>query len=197
MMSIVSKAGEPVFYTYTQCHCNMTEYILRNLDAQERAMQEFDRHLSCSKYQETIDDIKAKAEQANREREYQQKLINIFGYVPTADEIELHKRVAQAEAGGTESVDGIELVMCVGANRCRSNRFPNTLTGVYYQTNQYETVITGRIWRCTVNNKVEQAWQNMLERGYCRDANVLFFTAGGYNSYCTPAYRYGNHYFGY
>lgn len=131
-----------------------------------------------------------------KQGKYKKALYNLFGYIPTPAEIKLHKCVAQAEAGG-EIIVGIERVMEVGANRCRSADYPNTLTGVYYQRGQYETVSKGIIYNVTILENVEKAWDNMIERGYCVDSNVVFFTAGGYNSYCVPAYKLGNHYFGY
>lgn len=197
--SIVSKAGEPCFVTYEQADCNMTTYILKNAEAYNNAMDEFNRHLSCSKYQETIDDIEAKAKQQEEERakkSMKEKLKKIFGYVPTWNEIMFQLRHVQAECGNTEPIEGIERVIEVGANRCRSSKFPNTLYEVYSQPGQYETHSNGR-WQGNVNERVMQAWNNVLERGYCRDTNVLFFTAGGYNGYCRPGYVIHNHYFGY
>ena len=127
---------------------------------------------------------------------YKKALYNLFGYIPTPAEIELHKRLTQAEAGG-EIIAGIERVMEVGANRCRSAYYPNTLTGVYYQRGQYETVSKGIIYGVTVSENVEKAWDRIIRRGGCVDPYVINFTAGGYNKYFRPAYKLGNHYFGY
>lgn len=128
---------------------------------------------------------------------YEQRLIQVFGYCPTTGAIERAKRVCMAEGGNTESVEGSERIFEVIANRVRSDRFPNTIDGVIFQRYQFETVTTGRIWQYEINDKVEQAWDNLIDRGYCNDNKVLFFTAGGYNPYCIPAYKLGNHYFGY
>lgn len=136
------------------------------------------------------------AQEAQVEKEAEQKLIQIFGYMPTSDAIDNAKRVAMAESGNTESIEGIERVLEVIANRCRSGRFPNTIDEVITQKYQFQTVTEGTIWKYEVNDKVEQAWQNILDRGYCVDEQVLFFTAGGYNPYCVPMYKLGNHYFG-
>ena len=136
------------------------------------------------------------AKKAQDEKEAEQKFIQIFGYVPTSDAIDNAKRVAMAEAGNTESIEGIERVLEVIANRCRSGRFPNTIDEVITQKYQFQTVTEGTIWKYEINDKVEQAWQNILDRGYCVDEQVLFFTAGGYNPYCVPMYKLGNHYFG-
>ena len=127
----------------------------------------------------------------------EEKYKAIFGYVPSEDEIQLLLAVTMAECGNTEPGTGIERVIEVIANRCRDGRFPSTITEVCYQRNQFETVSTGAIWRYEVNERVRQAWNNILSRGKCMDESVAFFTAGGYNRYCRPAYKIGNHYFGY
>lgn len=152
------------------------------------------------------DKITAKRHKRERERqaklkakakEHDNKLKAIFGYAPSDDEITLMLRVAMAECGNTEPMDGIERVIEVIANRVKSGRFPDTITEVAYQRYQFETVTTGAIWRYEINDKVKQAWENILNHGYCNDTQVLFFTAGGYNPYCEPAYKIGHHYFGY
>lgn len=128
---------------------------------------------------------------------YEQRLMQVFAYCPTRGAIERAKRVCMAEGGNTESVEGLERIFEVIVNRVRSDRFPNTIDGVIFQRYQFETVTTGRIWQYEINDKVEQAWDNLIDRGYCNDNKVLFFTAGGYNPYCAPAYKLENHYFGY
>ena len=201
--SIVSKAGEPCFVTYEQADCNMTTYILKNIEAYDNCIAEFDRHLSCSKYQETIDEIEARAKRLEekkakekRVRETNNKLRAIFGYVPLSWEIDLLKQFVQAECGNTEPPLGIERVIEVIANRVRSSRFPNTISGVLFQRGQFETYSNGS-YRCVPNERVKAAWDRILARGYCSDKNVLFFTAGNYNRYCRPGYVIHNHYFGY
>lgn len=122
---------------------------------------------------------------------------DLLRYTPSENEISLMKRIAMAESGNTESIIGIERVMEVIINRVNSPKFPNTITGVAYQKNQFQTVTEGTIWKHNVNSKVKKAYNNIIKRGDCVDNRVLFFTAGGYNPYCVPAYKLGNHYFGY
>ena len=106
------------------------------------------------------------------------------------------KRVCMAEGGNTEPVEGLVRIFEVIANRCRSDRFPDTVCEVLQQKNQFETVMTGRIWEQDANERVEKAWRKFTGRGYCVDPEALFFTAGTYNKYCVPRYKLGNHYFG-
>lgn len=142
-------------------------------------------------------EMQKEQQRLEEEQKVQDNLIQLFGYVPSDDEIMLTKRVAMAEAGNTEPIEGIERVIEVIANRVRSNKFPNTITEVCYQKHQFQTVIEGTIWKYEINDNVEEAWNNLVERGYCVDEYVLFFTAGYYNPYCIPGYKLGHHYFGY
>ena len=163
-----------------RCIENSDAYLERRtrLDAIEKRRQELAQQETAQKHMEEV-------------------YISLFGYIPSDAEIEILLRVTMAECGNTEPLDGVERVIEVIANRCRDKRFPSTITEVAYQRNQFETVSTGRIWRYEVNDRVKQAWNNILSRGYCVDQAVIYFTAGGYNAYCRPAYKIGNHYFGY
>ena len=140
---------------------------------------------------------KRKQKLEEEQKALEEKYKAIFGYVPSENETQLLLAVTMAECGNTEPDVGIERVIEVIANRCRDGRFPSTITEVCYQRNQFETVSTGAIYRYKVNERVERAYQAVLERGYCSDKQVCFFTAGTYNAYCRPAYVIGNHYFGY
>lgn len=140
---------------------------------------------------------KRKQKLEEEQKALEEKYKAIFGYVPSENETQLLLAVTMAECGNTEPDVGIERVIEVIANRCRDGRFPSTITEVCYQRGQFETVSTGAIYRYKVNERVERAYQAVVERGYCSDKQVCFFTAGGYNSYCRPAYVIGNHYFGY
>lgn len=123
------------------------------------------------------------------------KLIEYFGYVPSDDEITLWQRVVMAECGYTEPDTGIAAVADVVANRVLSGRFPNDITGVVYQRGQFQTVSNGAIWRYEVTDRVAEICSDQISEG--RTYDYLFFTAGGYNPYCTPGGVIGNHYFGY
>lgn len=135
----------------------------------------------------------------DQQQRYQQNVSHLtgyFGYEPTDAELDLFYRVVMAECGNTEPDDGVAAVADVIANRCISDRFPSTLSGVLNQQYQFETVSTGRIYNYTVTERVRSICDAQIERGRTHDG-ILFFTAGGYNPYCVPAYTIGNHYFGY
>ncbi len=67
--------------------------------------------------------------------------------IPTGSQsdLDLLARVIHAEARG-ESYQGKVAVGAVLVNRVQSSKFPNTLSGVVYQKNAFETVSNGQIW---------------------------------------------------
>ena len=132
---------------------------------------------------------------------YEDRLVELFGYVPSDDEITLLKRVAMAESGNTEPIEGIAGVMMVIANRCRLTNypgysFPNTITEVVTQRGQFQTYSNGAIWKYEINSKVEEAWDGLISGDYDYYNTAYAFTAGYYNPYFTQLYKVGNHYFG-
>lgn len=187
-------AAEGRLWTIYDAKGSVTAMILHNAEMGAiRALEQEEKERA-----DEIEKERQRLEKAQAAKKaYEQRLVQVFGYCPTGDAVERAKRVCMAEGGNTESVEGLERLFEVIANRVRSDRFPNTIDGVILQRYQFETVTTGRIWQYEINDKVEQAWDNLIDRGYCNDNKVLFFTAGGYNPYCVPAYKFGNHYFGY
>lgn len=110
-------------------------------------------------------------------------------------ELELLACLVYAEAG-IEDLHGKRLVVDVVLNRVDSDRFPNTITDVIYEKNQFSTVTDGALERAYREVTQECYDAVALELEERTDSNILFFTAGGYNSYCTPMYQYKNHFFG-
>lgn len=122
-------------------------------------------------------------------------LIAYFGYIPTDEEIDLFYRTVQAECGNTEPDDGIGAVADVIANRCRSDIFPDTLTEVITQENQFTTWGNGAIEAAVIQPWVYEICDDHISEGAVYD-DIYYFTAGYYNPYCEPAFVIGNHYFG-
>lgn len=187
---IVTKAEAPGIHTYGPI-AGVNRQLIRCIENSDEFLERKARLGAIEKRRQEL------AQQETAQKHMEEVYISLFGYIPSDTEIEILLRVTMAECGNTEPLDGVERVIEVIANRCRDKRFPSTITEVAYQRNQFETVSTGRIWRYTVNERVKAAWDNVLSRGYCVDQAVAFFTAGGYNAYCRPAYKIGNHYFGY
>lgn len=113
---------------------------------------------------------------------------------PTVSEkdIELLALLCMAEAEG-ECEKGKRLVIDTVLNRVDSNRFPNTISGVIYQKNQFSSMWNGRVNRCYVKEDICQLVREELKSR--TNSEVLFFTAGRYGNYGTPMFRVENHYF--
>lgn len=103
--------------------------------------------------------------------------------------------LVQAEAGN-QDLKGKRLVVDVVLNRVDSDRFPNSIHDVIYQKNQFSTITDGAydkaMWEVT--DECFEAVRLELEERL--DYEILFFTAGNYNKYCKPMYKYQDHYFG-
>jgi spore germination cell wall hydrolase CwlJ-like protein len=77
-----------------------------------------------------------------------------------------------------------------------SERFPDTIEEVITQKYHFTTYWDGTMSHIVPSEETYQAVQQELYNDRL-DANILFFTADGYNVYCIPGYIYGDHYFGY
>ncbi|MFA6664344.1 MAG: cell wall hydrolase [Lachnospiraceae bacterium] len=113
------------------------------------------------------------------------------------DDLSLLAELVQAEAGNQDE-NGKRLVADVVLNRVASDRFPNSIPEVIYQDKQFSTVLDGALmdagWHMDQSD-YDAVWTEATA-GQRLDSQVLFFTAGEYNPYCEPMYRYGDHYFG-
>lgn len=107
-------------------------------------------------------------------------------------EIELLALLTMAEAEG-ECEEGKRLVIDTVLNRVDSKHFPNTITEVIYQKNQFTSMWNGRVDRCYVREDICQLVREELVSRTNKD--VAFFTAGNYGKYGTPMFPVGNHYF--
>lgn len=111
------------------------------------------------------------------------------------DSLEILAICVEAEAGN-QDLYGKRLVVDVILNRVDSDRFPDTIEGVISQKYQFTTYWDGSMGR--VDEPSPETFEAVkMELESRTDDSILFFTAGNYNTYCVPAYRYGDHYFGY
>lgn len=111
------------------------------------------------------------------------------------DEMHLLACLVYAEAG-IEDLHGKRLVVDVVLNRVDSPRFPNTITDVIFERNQFSTTADGSLDRAYREATQECYDAVALELEGRTDSEVLFFTAGGYNPSCIPMYQHQHHYFG-
>ncbi len=112
-------------------------------------------------------------------------------------DLKLMAAIIEAEAGG-EPYEGKVAVGTVVMNRVMSSKFPNTLSGVIYQTNQFQPVRNGHlalILERGPNETCIQAARQVL--GGYRSGNWLFFMTKYWADYygITGYTMIGNHAF--
>ena len=108
------------------------------------------------------------------------------------EEIELIALVTMAEAEG-ETELGQRLVIDTILNRVDDSHFPDNITDVIFQPNQFTSMWNGRVDRCYVKEElVELVKEELLER---TNYECVFFTAGGYSDYGVPMFQECCHYF--
>ena len=107
-------------------------------------------------------------------------------------EKELLAIITMAEAEG-ECEKGQRLVIDTVLNRVDSKKFPNTITEVIYQRNQFTSTFNGRMDRCYVKKDIYKLVEEELKNRTNKE--VLYFTAGKYGEYGERLFRVGNHYF--
>lgn len=107
-------------------------------------------------------------------------------YMPvkfTYDELDLLARLVHAEAGG-ESFDTKMKVASVVMNRVASDKFPNTIKDVIYQTNQFEVCVIKINGKYMIDNEADsdsmRAAYEVLVNGSVLPSSVLVF----YGSEC-------------
>ena len=110
------------------------------------------------------------------------------------DSLEILALCVEAEAGN-QDLKGKRLVADVILNRVDSDRFPDTIEGVISQKYHFTTFWDGTMSRIVPSDETFEAVQMELEQR--TDSKILFFTSGDYNTFCVPAYKHGDHYFGY
>ena len=107
-------------------------------------------------------------------------------------EIDLIALVTMGEAEG-ESEEGKRLVIDTILNRVDNEQWPDTVTEVIYQPNQFEVMWNGRLDRCYV---IEDIRQLVIEESINRtNSEVVYFRTKRYSSFGTPLFQVGNHYF--
>ena len=110
----------------------------------------------------------------------------------SSDDIDLIALVTMAEAEG-ESEDGKRLVIDTILNRVEHAHYPDRVSEVVYQPNQFTSMWNGRVERCSITDEIRELVKEELQER--KDHEVIFFTAGEYGRYGTPMFQVGNHYF--
>lgn len=115
----------------------------------------------------------------------------VYSYSATDDEIMLIARVAECEAGYVE--EGRRYVIDTILNRVDSPDFPNSISGVIYQSGQFSVVNSGAIWNVSISDdRLELVKAELTSRS---NYEVGYFRAGYYGPYGTPLFECGGNYF--
>ena len=128
-----------------------------DLDDKIKQMVEYEKQLEIQKAKEDAARLAAIKEQ---EKEATSTVV----YVPTDSDQYLLGAIIQCEAGG-ESYEGKLAVGSVVVNRVKSSYFPNSVSGVIYQSGQFSPVASGRLayrLEAGVDGSCLQAAQDVL-----------------------------------
>ena len=109
------------------------------------------------------------------------------------DDVDLIALITMAEAEG-ESEYGQRLVIDTILNRIDSSYFPDTASGVIYQSGQFECVWNGRVSSCYVREDICQLVREEIANRTNYDV-MYFISGGGFSAYGTPLFQEGNHWF--
>lgn len=138
------------------------------------------------------DEAETDEAETNEEKKAESEYINHIGYdsLPeeTSDdenevvnlsdsEYNVLLRIVQAEAGGCDE-EGKVLVANVILNRMESDEFPDTVSGVVYQRNQFSPVSNGSINTCKVSEETIEAVERALN-GEDNSEGALYFMNRG------------------
>ena len=108
------------------------------------------------------------------------------------EEIELIALVTMAEAEG-EPEEGKRLVIDTILNRVDHKRFPNTVSDVIYQKDQFTSTWNGRLNSCYASDDICKLVKEEVKSR--KDSNVIFFRTSRYSDYGSPMFQVGHHYF--
>lgn len=174
---------------------NKQEEITKAQDAVEEyedqieKMKAYEAELEKKKAEEA----KKKAEAEKKKKEQEMSQISGGGTVSAnASDLAMLAALVECESGG-ESYEGQWAVASVVVNRVRSARYPNTVSGVIYQSGQFSPVASGRfavVLARGARASCVKAAQTALSGS--TNINALSFCSA---SYGVPGTVIGNHVF--
>lgn len=146
-------------------------------NARENVDELEDKIAQMVAYEQQLEEQKAREDAARLEAIKQQEQEDTSGvvYVPTDSDAYLLGAIIQCESDG-EPYEGKLAVGSVVLNRVKSSYFPNTISGVIYQSGQFSPVASGRLayrLEAGVNSACLQAAQEVLNGNIT--LNCLYF----------------------
>lgn len=123
------------------------------------------------------------------------KIFNSKIGIISESDFDLLCQLVAAEAEN-QCFEGKRAVVAVVLNRVDFGYpFADSIEGVIFQDNQFSCISDGRFFDAYKYVSEEDKAAVTAELNEKSDPNILFFTAGDYGSYGTPAYQIGDHYF--
>ena len=107
---------------------------------------------------------------------------NIASYGISNKDKELFYKVVEAECTG-DSYESKLAVANVIANRVNSSSFPNTISKVVKQKNQFSVIADGRYKKVKVTDSTRKAVNDCLSGKWILSDSVLYFNVKGLNSW--------------
>lgn len=159
----------------TQSNIDKTQTQLANANENLASLEEQLEYWEA--YEKELEAQKAQEDLKNWEniQDMEQEDWSGVDYVPQEGEAYLLAAIIQCEAEG-EPYEGKLAVGSVIMNRVKSSSFPNTITGVVYQKNQFSPVASGRLayrLEAGVNDECKRAATEILNG--TNTINALFF----------------------
>lgn len=155
IMSIASKAQEPVYVTYQQAGCNLTKYLLMNVKADRIAKENY-------KEQETLRTIVDEFNKRQAEKRQHDESVNKLAHL-ISNEV------------GILGEDAMYIAGSVVLNRVEDNDFSDSINGVIYQRNpiQYACAWNGMLEREPLPVAYEIA-EDLITNGTTVPVNVVY-----------------------
>lgn len=158
------------------------QYKIQIQEHEQEAKQLTEEVTSKSELIESLQQQINQLEAENQSLEgVQQTIIDNVGYFPSTSERQLLERLVECEAGG-ESMTGKIAVVNVVLNRIKSDDFPDSITNVIYQKNQFEPVVTGIIYQKTPSAESKEAVKRAFKGEKVVDSDIVNFWASWLDS---------------
>lgn len=109
-------------------------------------------------------------------------------------EMEMLAQLTESEAGN-QDLTGKRYVVDVVLNRVDSDKFPNTIEEVIYQTNQFSVIKNGGFDKAAWHISEESYQAVLLEYKDRLNNDILYFSRGK-SPYATKHFKHQDHWFG-
>ena len=168
------RAGASNISTYATTYQNITQYIFEN-------------------YKEDTEENKENKE--NKTENISEDNIDTDVWNFSDSEILYLKKTVLAECGYNQPDEGVRMVTDVILNRIKRG-WGNDIYSIVSEPYQFSTYWNGAIASVSeISEQVDRIVDEELQNGQSYPS-LMYFSAGGYNQYCTPWKKIGDHYFG-